>query len=72
MYRFAGLGNPSPTMPAPRARFLSKNLRLLDMLTGAGSVAANVSRKRWNASSLAINLSQTAPSVAVNLSRKLR
>ncbi|KPY15033.1 hypothetical protein ALO89_200273 [Pseudomonas coronafaciens pv. porri] len=27
---------------------------------------------RLNASSLAINLSQTAPSVAVNLSRKLR
>ncbi|RMN82841.1 hypothetical protein ALQ53_200229 [Pseudomonas cannabina] len=28
----------------------SKKPRLLDVLTGAGSVAANVSRKRWNAS----------------------
>ncbi|WP_235031117.1 hypothetical protein, partial [Pseudomonas syringae group genomosp. 3] len=30
--------------------FCPTNPRLLDVLTGAGSVAANVSRKRWNAS----------------------
>ncbi|WP_135005727.1 hypothetical protein [Pseudomonas savastanoi] len=75
------LDSVTPALPCLRLErgFCPKKPRLMDVLAGAGSVAANdepetmeCKSMRLNASSLAINLSQAAASVAVNLSRKRR